>query len=144
MATNAGPEAHPTCRFYVEIDGIPQAVFTELSGLALEIAVEEIEEGGINDFVHRLPGRCKGSNLTLKRGVVNSNEFLKWNLQVAQGKITRRNLSVIMYNLDGTELVRWDFINAYPIKWSGPQFKADDTSTAIETLELAHEGLRMS
>jgi phage tail-like protein len=143
MASSTAIQAHPGCRFYVAIEGIPQAVFAEASGLAVEMAVEEVEEGGNNEFVHRMPGRSKVSNLTLKRGISNSNEFLKWSLEVAQGKLTRRNLSVIVYNPDGTELMRWNYANAYPVKWTGPQFKSDDTANAIETLELAHEGLKV-
>jgi phage tail-like protein len=134
-------EAHPACRFYVEVDGMTQAVFSEVSGLAIEMAVEEVEEGGNNGFVHRLPGRCKVGNLTLKRGMTKSNEFLKWVLEVAQGKIVPRNLSVILYDIEGKEFIRWNFSGAYPIKWMGPPCKSDDTSTAIETLELAHKGL---
>ena len=118
-----------------------QAVFSEVSGLAIEMAVEEVEEGGNNGFVHRLPGRCKVSNLTLKRGMTRSNEFLKWVLEVAQGKIVPRNLSVILYDIEGKEFIRWNFSGAYPIKWMGPQCKSDDSATAIETLELAHKGL---
>ena len=129
------------CRFYVQVEGVAQAVFTEVSGLALELSVEEVEEGGNNAFVHRLPGRCKVSNLTLKRGITKSNDFLKWSTKVAQGTIERKNLSVILYDLDGSEAMRWTFEQAYPVKWSGPQFKADDTSVAIETVEFAHEGL---
>jgi phage tail-like protein len=128
------------CRFYVEVDGITQAVFTEVSGLGVEVATEDVEEGGNNGFVHRVPGRCKVGSLTLKRGMTKSNDFLKWNLKVAQGEIKRRNLSVIIYNVDGTESVRWNFLNAYPMKWTGPQLKADDTGSAVEALELAHEG----
>jgi len=135
-------DAHPGSRFYVEIGGVTQAVFTEVSGLTVEMAVEDVEEGGNNDFVHRLPGRCKVGNLTLKRGLTNSGEFLKWNLEVAAKKnFSRKNITVIIYNPDGTEWTRWSFRNAYPVKWSGPQIKSDDTSCAIESLELAHEGL---
>ena len=136
-------DAHPACRFYVEIDGMTQAVFSEVSGLGIEMVVEEVEEGGNNGFVHRLPGRCKVSNLTLKRGMTKSNEFVKWVLEVAQGKIVSRNLSVILYDIGGVEFIRWNFSGAYPIKWTGPQFKSDDNGTAIETLELAHKGLVM-
>ena len=136
-------EARSACRFYVQLDGIEQAVFTEVSGLSVEVAVEEVEEGGLNDHVHRLPGRCKIGNLTLKRGLTKSNDFLKWLYNVANGKIELKHLSIILFNTDGSEAMRWDFINAYPIKWTGPQFKADDTAAAIETLELAHGGLSL-
>jgi phage tail-like protein len=135
--------AQPACRFYVEVEGITQAVFTEVSGLGVEVATEDVEEGGNNSFVHRVPGRCKVGNLTLKRGLTKSNDFLKWNLKVAQGEIQRRNLSVIVYNVDGTESMRWNFLNAYPVKWTGPQLKADDVGSAVESLELAHTGFTL-
>ena len=132
--------ANPACRFYVEIGGDTQAVFTEVSGLGIEMAVEEVEEGGNNDFVHKLPGRCKFGNLTLKSGMTNSNVFLKWIFDVARGKIEKKHLSLILFNPEGRPLIRWEFTNAFPIKWTGPQFKADDTAVAIESIELAHEG----
>lgn len=134
-------EAHPNCRFYVEINGIPKAVFTEVSGLQVETEVMEYAEGGNNGFVHRLPGRTKVGNVTLKRGMTASNDFLKWYLEIAHGRITRRNLSVVMYDVEGTELLRWNFVQAYPVKWQGPQFTAEGKAMAVETLELAHGGL---
>jgi phage tail-like protein len=62
MATASVGPAHSACRFYVKIEGITQAVFTEVSGLSLEVATEDVEEGGRNDFVHRVPGRCTEAN----------------------------------------------------------------------------------
>jgi phage tail-like protein len=143
MATAAPENPHPSCRFYVEVEGVTHAVFTEVSGLSVEVATEDVEEGGNNGFVHRMPGRCKIGNLVLKRGMTKSNDFLKWNMDVAQGKIEPRNLSLIVYNVDGTEAMRWNFIKTFPVKWTGPQLKADDTGTAIESMELAHEGFTL-
>jgi phage tail-like protein len=131
----------PSCRFYVSFGDVPNAVFTELSGLAMELVVEDVEEGGTNDFVHRLPGRCKVSNITLKRGMTTSNEFLSWIFGMAQGTIKRRNVTVSLFLPNGTDAVQWSFANAYPVKWTGPQFKSDDTAVAIETVELAHDGM---
>lgn len=136
-------DAYPNCRFYVEINGKKEAVFTEVSGLQVEMTVEEYEEGGNNGYVHRLPGRSKVSNLTLKRGMIRSNDFYAWYMKVAQGDIVRRNVSVVMYDVKGTELVRWNFVKAYPVKWIGPQFTADGATMSIETLELAHDGLSL-
>ena len=134
-------EARPGCRFYVKVDKLEQAaVFTELSGLSMEVAVEDVEEGGQNGYVHRLPGRCKVGNITLKRGLTTSNDFLKWSFEVAQGMITPRNVTITLFNTDGTTGMQWNVLNAYPVKWSGPQFKADDTAVAIESVELAHSG----
>jgi len=139
----AGADEKTSCRFYVEVDNKKEAVFTEVSGLSMEMALEDIEEGGNNGFVHRMPGRCKVGNLTLKRGMTVSNEFLQWSAKVAQGTIEKKHVSVVLYNLDGSEAMRWNFDHAYPVKWSGPQFKADDTAVALETVELAHEGMKV-
>jgi phage tail-like protein len=134
-------DAHPSCRFYVEIEGKTKALFTEVSGLQVEIVTQEYEEGGNNGYVHRLPGRAKVGNLTLKRGMTRSNDFLKWLFDVANGIIKPCNVSLVMYDTSRDSFMRWDFIKAYPVKWSGPQFTSKSTEAAIETLEIAHQGM---
>jgi phage tail-like protein len=129
------------CRFYVKVDGMMNAVFTEMSGLQVETVVTEYEEGGNNGFVHRLPGRTKVGNLTLKRGIVTSNEFFDWYSEILQGKLKVRHVDVLVYDSKGNEISKWSFANAFPVKWIGPQLAADGKNAAIETLELAHEGL---
>jgi phage tail-like protein len=130
---------HAACRFYVEIgDGGKQiqAMFTELSGLQVEMQTMEYQEGGTNTFVHRLPGPLKVGNITLKHGLTKSNEFLKWCMNVE-----RKNVTVVMYDVAGQPVVRWHFNRAYAVKWTGPSFTADSTAMAIETVEITHEGL---
>jgi phage tail-like protein len=136
-------DAFPTCRFYVTMDGVAQAVFTEVSGLQMETEVMEYQEGGNNGYVHRLPGRVKASNLTLKRGMTASHGFYQWIADIASGKITRGNVSVVMFDYAGNKLARWNLINAYPVKWTGPQLNAREAAAAIETLELAHDGVTL-
>lgn len=136
-------EAFPSCRFYVMLDGVVQGVFTEVGGLQVEMDVMEYQEGGNNGFVYRLPGFTKVSNITLKRGMTKSNDFFKWCANIASGNFRRRNISIVMYDVAGEELMRWNFMNAYPVRWTGPQFQASDTAAAIETLELAHEGMEL-
>jgi phage tail-like protein len=136
-------EARPGHRFYVEIGGVNQAVFSEASGLSVEMVLDDVEEGGHNEFVHRLPGRCRVGNLVLKRGLTKSNDFLKWSLDIAAGTVERKNVSVVLYQTDGTEEMRWELLEAFPVKWSGPQFRADDNAAAIETVEFTHRGLKL-
>jgi phage tail-like protein len=136
-------DVHTARRFYVEIAGIPQAVFTEVNGLQVEMQVQEYQEGGNNGFIHRLPGPVKVGNITLRRGLTTSNEFFKWCMEVATRTVSRRHVSILMYDTTGEPVVRWDFLNAYPVKWVGPQFTSTSQSTAIETLELAHSGLEL-
>jgi phage tail-like protein len=138
-----GAEAYPSCRFYVMIDGQPQGVFTEVGGLQVEMDVMDYQEGGNNGFVHRLPGVTRVSNLTLKRGMTSSNEFYKWCAEIAGGQFTRRHITVVMYDSAGNQLMRWNVMNAYPVKWVGPQLLAPDNAAAVETLELAHEGIEL-
>ena len=139
---------HGSNRFYIEIDSKTSAVFTEVNGLSIETEVTEYMEGGYNDYVHKLPGRTKIGNVTLKHGVTNSPDLLEWLIKVTQGKIERRNVSVVVYGRDpkggSKELVRYNFNLAYPVKWTGPQLSASSTSVAIETLELAHAGFSLS
>ena len=137
-----GDTAYGSCRFYVEFNQETGAVFTELSGLNLETEVFEYHEGGRNDHPHRLPGRSKIGNLVLKRGLTRHNDFFKWCLDVTRGRIERKNLTVKLFDADGTLVASWDFVNAFPIKWSGPQFQADTTNIAIESLEIAHDGFK--
>lgn len=138
--------AYSSNRFYVSIEGVTgeQALFTEASGLQLEIEVFEYTEGGVNSFVHKLPGRTKVGNLTLKRGMTNSKAFLEWISNVALGKIERKNVSIVMFNAKGDELMRWNYDGMYPVKWTGPHYEASGNAAAIESLELAHSGLQLS
>lgn len=138
--------AYSSNRFYVSIEGVTgeQALFTEASGLQLEIEVFEYTEGGVNSFVHKLPGRTKVGNLTLKRGMTNSKAFLEWISNVALGKIERKNVSIVMFNAKGDELMRWNYDGMYPVKWTGPRYEASGNAAAIESLELAHSGLQLS
>jgi phage tail-like protein len=133
-----------THSFSVEIGQIQHAMFSEFSGLQAEVEVLSYEEGGCNDFVHKLPGRTKFSNITLKRGVAYTDELWLWFMQVMNGAVMRKNVSVVLYNAAHKEVKRWNFVRAYPVKWSGPAFKASENAISIETLELAHEGMMVS
>ena len=142
-ASGQRTEFHAAFRFAVQIDGITEAVFTECTLPALEVEVHQQMEGGLNDSVHQIPGRVKAGKITLKRGVTTSSELLKWYMDVAHSKITpsQRKVSVVMYDSTSTELLRWNFENAFPSKWSGPAFSSDKNQVAIETLELSYQRL---
>ncbi len=133
-------------KFWVEIEGITSGFFTECSGLNVETEILEYAEGGVNDYVHRLPGRTKFSNVTLKRGWVETDDLWKWYLKVIEGNIATQHVSIILYENRGrgqaNPKARWDLDQAYPVKWQGPTFRADSTVVVVETLELAHHGWR--
>lgn len=140
MAPTGGRiEAHAAFRFAVELGGGEEAIFTECTLPSLEVDVHEQKEGGYNKGVHLLPGPVKAGRITLKRGLTKSSALLKWYGDVASGKAqnAERNVSVVMYDSQLNEVMRLDFVRAYPVKWSGPTFRTSESTIAIETLELA-------
>lgn len=141
MVTGQRKDPYAGFRFLVEITGMVVAGFSEVSGLQAETEIEEYREGGVNHFVHKRPKLTKYPNLTLKRGLADSEELFKWYLDVAAGHFERKQVSIIILDPAGNELWRWNFSRAYPVKWSGPELKADSSALAVETVELVHEGL---
>lgn len=141
MTQTAKRALYGAYRFYVEIEGLAEAAFSECAGLQVETEIFEWEEGGANGFRHRLPGRTKFTNLVLKRGVATANLW-KWYADAVEGTIKRRTLSVILCGYSGMGEVRWNFTGAVPVKWSGPSFRSGATEAAVESLELAHHGFK--
>ncbi|MFN6569602.1 phage tail protein [Dendronalium sp. ChiSLP03b] len=126
--------------FLVEIQSLVVGGFSEVSGLQAETETEDYQEGGRNNFVHRLPKATKFPNLVLKRGITDSSALWEWHQNVINGDIKRQNGSVVLLDNLSVEKWRWNFVAAYPVKWVGPDLKADGNTVALETLELAHNG----
>ncbi len=129
--------------FGVEVQGVITGYFTECSGLGSEQEIVEhkvITETG-QEVVMKLPGRLKWENITLKRGITSSMDIWNWRKQVEDGNVdaARHNGSVIMYNQQLAPVARWNFENAWPVKVSGPQPKADSNEIGVEELTIAHE-----
>jgi phage tail-like protein len=144
--TGNRPDPHAAYRFAVQIEGINEAVFCECTLPALEVELHEQKEGGYNHGVHQLPGRVKAGRITLKQGLAQSNELLKWYQQVLGGAPdeAQKQVSVVMYDSMLAEVMRLNFTRAYPVKWSGPSFKTSESAVAIETLELAFAEVSLS
>lgn len=129
-------------RFLVEIRGLIVGGFSEASGLQVETEVEEVREGGVNEYVHKLPKLTKYPNITLKRGLTDSDVLWRWHQNVVSGKVEGTVVCIIVLDREGNERWRWEFEDAYPVKWSGPDLRADSSTVAVETLELAHKGFK--
>lgn len=139
MATGQRVDPYRNFSFLVEIDGITQAGFSDASGFGASTDPIEYREGGETKTVRKLPGITKYTNITLKWGLTDSRELYDWYRDVVNGKIDRKSGSIILLDLEGNEKVRWNFFEAWPTKWDGPDFTAKGNDVAIETLELAHE-----
>ncbi|GGI46863.1 phage tail protein [Paenibacillus marchantiophytorum] len=129
-------------RFVVELDGLFVAGFSEVTGMKAETEVKPLWEGGVNTHPHYMIQHTKFPNIVLKRGITNSSELWDWHYNVSQGKIERMNGSIILNNELGKEMCRWNFFNAFPVKWNGPDLNASTGNVAIESIELVHEGLK--
>jgi len=146
-ASPGDPWLTSTRHFILEIDGVPIGTFTEVSGLSAEIAVDKIEEGGENQFVHQFPGRMTWPNITLKRGVVNDDNLFRWftsasgdGLSAAGNKVEMHSGAVTLLSESGERLRSWKIDRAFPVKWTGPSFAASSKDVPTEELEIAHHG----
>ncbi len=129
-------QSHVAFRYVVSIEKKKLAAFTECTLPTIEWEIEEVKEGGVNNYVHQLPGRRKASRLTLKHGLGKSTLF-EWYLGTLNEKFEKKNITVTLCDAKGRGVVTWIINQAYPIKWTGPQLKADSNSVAIQTLEFA-------
>lgn len=142
MATAEIKDPYINFNFLVEIDNITRAAFHEASGFDTTIDVIEHREGGQNTTTYKVPGLTKHGNITLKRGLTDDTQLDDWYQKVVDGEIDRRNGSIVVLNRKGDEVARWNFFRAWPTKYTLPSFTAEGNDIAIQTLELAHEGLK--
>lgn len=141
MATGDRKDPFRAYNFLVEIDGIARASFKECSGLDSTQDPIEYREGGEPLHSRKLPGLVKYSNITLKRGITDDADLWAWRKTAMEGKVERKNGSIIMLDDTGAEKLRWNFVAGWPTKWTGPTFNASGNEVAIESLEIAHEGV---
>lgn len=134
-------------RFVFTVDGVTIGAFTEVSGLSVQIEVEELAEGGQNQYTHRLPGRMKWPNLVLKYGITDSDNLFEWFTKCsgegfagAQHKLDRRSGAVTLLDSTRKPFRTWQFIDAFPVKWTGPRLAAASRDLAVEELEVCHCG----
>jgi phage tail-like protein len=136
--------AYPLVKFHFQVDwGGTKIGFTEVSGLDVETEVVEYREGSSPEYSKiKMPGMQKFSNITLKRGTFKSdNEYFKWWNTVKLNTIERRDVTISLLNEEHAPVVTWKIKNAWPTKIQSTDLKADGNEVAIESMELAHEGL---
>jgi len=143
MATPTRKDHQAIGYFRVEIDSIDSGSFRKCGGLKTETEVFEYQEGGDNETTLKLMGPTKASNIVLTKGFISDPALFKWRDEIASSgtnTITRRNGSVVALALDGkTEVGRWNFTKAWPVRWEMSEFDASSGEAACETLELAVE-----
>ncbi|MDX9721316.1 MAG: phage tail protein [Myxococcota bacterium] len=138
MAANSS-DPFGTFAFKVSIGGIASGYFQEVSGLSAQIEVVEVQEGGRNNTTRKLVGQGKFPNLVLKRGFCTAT--LLDALLDFHGSKKRLNGTISMYSNAGKKVAEWQFVNGIPVKWDGPQLNVGQNAIAVESLEIAHEGI---
>jgi phage tail-like protein len=131
--------------FGLEVQGAVTGVFQEISGLGSEneIVEQKIVQNG-KEVIQKVPGRLKFTDVTLKAGITSNKEIWAWRKMVEEGKITeaRKNAAIIALDRTGAPVARWEFLNMWPSKVSGPQFQADSNSFIMEEVSLTFEDYR--
>lgn len=128
-------------RYLVEMDGLVSGGFLRVKGLSREIKHESYREGGVNEYEHKLVTQVSYPAVVLERGLA-LDDLWKWALAVADGDIKRRTVWVRLQDETGNKAWAWQIENAIPVKWSSSDLDASSSQVVMESLELAHHGLR--
>lgn len=129
--------------FMIDVQGQINGYFSEVSGLGSESEV--IEDKTVNpdgiEIVKKIPGRLKWGDITLKRGITSNLDMWDWRKKVEEGKVgeARKNGSIVMFDQELAEKARWNFVNGWPTKISGPTPKSDSNEIGVEELTITHE-----
>jgi phage tail-like protein len=149
-------------RFILELGFLEVAGFSECTGLLLETSVFEYAEGGRNSHMLQFPERGAVGNITLKRGIVSgagADALFNWHQDVMHGVFSQddnpnrrsgdpdadldRQVAILLLDEAGNEVRRWRLRRPFPVKWAGPELKGSVSELAVETLELACEGVEI-
>lgn len=136
--------AYPLPKFHFSVDwGGTKIGFTEVSGLNFENEVIEYREGSSPEYSKiKMPGMKKLSNITLKRGTFQGdNEFYAWWNSIQLNKVERRDITISMLDENHMPIIVWKAMNAWAFKIDSTDLKSDGNDVAIESMEIAHEGL---
>ena len=132
---------HGKFNYQVEIDGLEAGGFSEVTGFDASIDVIEYREGDMTQTPLKIPGLKKYGNITLKQGLVDSMVLYEWMTAGLEGDVERKSLTITLLDIAGSPAASWQIINAWPVKYTAPDFNATSSEVAIESLEIAHEGM---
>ena len=144
MPTGKRVDPYKNFRFLVEIDGIVQAGFSEVTIPDSTQEPIEYREGNMPPTAMKQPGLIKYGNVSLKWGITDSLDLYNWRKQVEDGKTkdARKNMAIILLDEEGNPVSRWEFSEAWPSKYDAPDLNATGNEIAIENLEIVHEGMK--
>lgn len=137
---------YPLPKFHFQVEwGGAKGSFTEVTGLDMQVEAIEYREGSSPVYSKiKMPGLHKFSNITLKRGTFNGDtDFYKWMNEINLNKVNRRDVIIKLLDETHSPVFTWKAVGAFPTKVAASDLKADGNEVAIETIEIAHEGLSL-
>ena len=147
MAGEAQDNVWPLPKFYFQVKlGDKEVPFQEVSGLDIEAQIIEYRHGNSKEFsTIKMPGIKKSGNITLKKGIfVKDNGFWDWFNKIKMNTIERQTVTISLLDEAGAPTMVWTLKNAWPTKITGTDMKSDGNEIAVETVEVAHEGLTIA
>lgn len=132
---------HGKFRYKVEIDGLDAGGFSEVTGFDVSIDVMEYREGDGVTTPMKVPGLKKYGNITLRQGLVDSMVLYDWVVTGVNGAVERKTITITLLDEEESPAASWQVINAWPTRYTAPDFNASSSEIAVETLEVAHEGM---
>jgi phage tail-like protein len=141
MPDNLRNDPLPVFSFWVDLGMGGQAYFKGVAGLRYETEVVPVRAGGVNDTTYNLVGATKWTNLVFKQGFTKSSALIQWRQEWMQGKMNRIGGTITQLDTALQPKAQWTFVRGWPCKWDIAEFDAAKSELAIETLEIAHDGL---
>ncbi len=132
---------HGKFRYKVEIDGLDAGGFSEVTGFDASIDVMEYREGDMVQTPMKVPGLKKYGNITLRQGLADSMVLYEWIAEGVNGAVSRKTVTITLLDEEEAPAASWQVTDAWPMRYTAPDFNATSSEIAIETLELAHEGM---
>lgn len=141
------PQEYPIPRFHFQVDWGGQKIsFTEVTGLVMEREKIEYRHSDSKDFNKiSMPGMVKNNNITLKRGKFEKDfDFNSWLDEIANERVGgRRDIVIRLLNEKHTPVAVWSATRCFPVKVTASDLKSDANEIAVESIEIAHEGLKL-
>ena len=129
---------------FPDFPGDNEMRFQSISGLSAEIMMETYKEGGNNMYEYQLPVRVKFSDVSLKRGLLKGSTIFQWCLSAINDfKFSPKDLNIDLLDEQGAALVSWSLKGVLPKKWSVSEFNAEQSTIAIEQMDLVIREFRI-
>jgi phage tail-like protein len=128
-------------RFLLEIDEITSGGFTRVKGISRDVKHESYREGGVNEYEHKLVTQVSYPVVVLERGLA-LEDLWKWATAAADGDVQRKTIRIRLQNEANEKMWAWQIEHAIPVKWTASDLDAQSSQVVMESLELAHHGLR--